>query len=119
MPNTWLSIGDQPPMLQYIPAQQRFLENNFLSNNCQFASTQQQDLEQQISISPNPFSNKCIVSYEGKAFSPLLLIDCNGKILQTIAVQEAQFELDMSVFENGMYFLKSTDGLYWCKLLKY
>ena len=118
MPHTWLSIGDQPPMLQFIPAQQRFLENNFLSNNCQVAGIQHHDLKQQIGISPNPFSNKCIVSYEGKAFSPLLLIDCHGKIMQTLSVQEAQFELDMSAFESGLYFLKSQDGLYCCKLLK-
>ena len=119
MQNAWLSIGDQPPMLQYIPAQQRFLENNFLSNNCQSAGIQQQDLKQQICASPNPFSDKCIVSCDGKAISTLQLIDCNCKLLQTIAVQEAQFELDMSAFESGLYFLKSTDGLHWCKLLKY
>lgn len=116
--NMWLTIGDQPAMLQYIPAQQRYLDQNHLIGACDasggFASTN----IAQIALAPNPVQQKCTISVQGKQVNTMNLLDARGKVVQTIAVHSTSFELDLSQLQSGIYFIQLENQAQVFKLLK-
>lgn len=64
-------------------------------------------LEKRISISPNPTSNK--LSVEGtEKLTEVVLIDMNGRTLETFSVNGTRLSINLSGYESGAYFLKIT-----------
>ncbi len=58
-----------------------------------------------VKISPNPTANLLNVR-SGKILKSAQLIGLNGNVLQHFTLNSRSFEVDMSVFGNGLYFLR-------------
>ncbi|MFM8597259.1 MAG: glycosyl hydrolase family 28-related protein [Flavobacteriales bacterium] len=114
----WLTIGDQPAMLQYIPAQQRYLDQSHLISTCDASGAIMSTHIIQIALAPNPVQQKCIISIQGKPVNHLFLLDSYGRLLQTIAVYSNTLELDLSQLQSGIYFLQLENQAYLYKLMK-
>ncbi|MCD4793024.1 MAG: T9SS type A sorting domain-containing protein [Bacteroidales bacterium] len=78
-----------------------------------------------INIHPNPTNGKFIVEIDGQLISNnqitgINIIDITGKeILQVQNISQERFEIDLSGFGKGLYFIKinSKDGVYTEKLI--
>jgi hypothetical protein len=63
--------------------------------------------QKRITISPNPTSDK--LSVEGtEKLTEVVLIDMNGRTLETFSVNGTQLSVNLSGYESGAYFLKIT-----------
>lgn len=58
-----------------------------------------------VKISPNPTANLLNVR-SGKILKSAQLTGLNGKVLQKFTLNSRSFEVDMSAFGNGLYFLR-------------
>jgi hypothetical protein len=59
-----------------------------------------------ISVAPNPVSDKLKINSANGKISTIQLWSVNGKLFDTYNLNNQQFELDMSNFENGLYLLQ-------------
>ena len=59
-----------------------------------------------ISVAPNPVSDKLKINSASGKISTIQLWSVNGKLFDTYNLNNQQFELDMSNFENGLYLLQ-------------
>ena len=59
-----------------------------------------------ISVAPNPVSDKLKINSAKGKISTIQLWSVNGKLFDTYNLNNQQFELDMSNFENGLYLLQ-------------
>ena len=59
-----------------------------------------------ISVAPNPVSDKLKINSAKGKISTIQLWSVNGKLFDTYNINNQQFELDMSNFENGLYLLQ-------------
>lgn len=62
-----------------------------------------------FTVSPNPSSDIVTISGELSNDAVAAIIDQNGRVLMTTAVSNGS-TLDISTFENGMYFVKISDN---------
>lgn len=64
-------------------------------------------LEQQIRISPNPASEKIVVSFaEPSSISQIELVNISGQVLQRIQTIQFNNEVNISHLQAGMYYLR-------------
>ena len=59
-----------------------------------------------VSLAPNPVSDKLKINIAKGKISTIKLWSVNGKLYDTYTINNQQFELDMSNFENGLYLLQ-------------
>jgi hypothetical protein len=59
-----------------------------------------------VSIAPNPVSDKLKINISKGTIQSIQLWSVNGKLYDTYILNNQQFELDMSNFENGFYLLQ-------------
>jgi hypothetical protein len=59
-----------------------------------------------VSLAPNPVSDKLKINIAKGKISTIKLWSVNGKLYDTYTLNNQQFELDMSNFENGLYLLQ-------------
>src|SRR5690606_8782039 len=62
-----------------------------------------------FTVSPNPSSDIVTISGELSNDAIAAIIDQNGRVLMTTAVSNGS-KLDISTFNNGMYFVKISDN---------
>ncbi|HQF49269.1 MAG TPA: endo-1,4-beta-xylanase [Paludibacteraceae bacterium] len=58
-----------------------------------------------LSINPNPTTGKCIIS-NVEVGKNITIFSINGVLLQEFEATNSEVELDLTNFENGMYFVK-------------
>lgn len=63
--------------------------------------------QNQLNISPNPFSDNCIVSFsDGSNFLSAQLFDLNGKKMQSFYISKNSFVIFKNEIPEGIYFLQ-------------
>ena len=70
------------------------LDNDFIENN--------------ISIYPNPTSSQVTISDTDKEISNITIIDITGKVV--LSLKPENTEIDLSMLKNGIYFMKIQQG---------
>jgi hypothetical protein len=66
-------------------------------------------LQSDFEIYPNPASDHVTVNYKGKD-ATLNIFDVTGRIVASGSHIHGNFQVETSVFENGLYFITLTDG---------
>jgi hypothetical protein len=89
----------------------KWVGGNYI-DTCGFLSTSVTEINNQISISPNPASTTLRISSFalGQKGSELSLTDLTGKTLITVPIKHKETEINISTFANGIYFLKINNG---------
>lgn len=98
----WFSIYNNVPRERLL----RLRNDSFLSNNSNLISSE-------FTLYPNPTNGKLYFDFKGFIISSLEIIisDISGKIIKKeIVTQENKKYLDLSIYDNGIYFLKFDDG---------
>jgi hypothetical protein len=82
---------------------------NFLNNS---------EIEiQTFSIFPNPASEQVRIAGLNMAHKELAIFDILGQLVTKVTMTSNEFNLDLSGFESGIYFLKLEDSDYIQKLV--
>lgn len=66
-------------------------------------------IDNSVAVYPNPAKNNVTVNADSDIRS-VQLFDVQGRVLETDLVGEAQFNMDISKYTHGVYFLKITTG---------
>lgn len=78
--------------------------------------------ENNVQISPNPFSNTLTISFmeDEPIFNEISIYNLQGKLIKTIAIFDKKTEVSMDEFISGTYILKgiSKKGIWIKKVLK-
>jgi hypothetical protein len=72
------------------------------------SSTRETWAQEAIQISPNPTNSLLTINALGveEPFVDLRIIDWQGRVLWQQNNTQKQFDIDVSMFQNGMYFLE-------------
>lgn len=95
--------------------------SNWLENYCTGnVSVEEFDQENSVSLYPNPTTNKFNIQQQVLVYNNLVVFDLTGKKVAEYRITTSSFELDISLWPEGMYILQltGTDGLKTIKLLK-
>tara|TARA_R110002072_G_scaffold4095_3_gene28955 strand:- start:276 stop:1535 length:1260 start_codon:yes stop_codon:yes gene_type:complete len=63
----------------------------------------------QTLISPNPSNDKIKITYSQKSIKDIYITDAQGKIVQTLASNSKEVNIDISTWQKGVYFVKSVE----------
>jgi plastocyanin len=72
-------------------------------------------LPAEISISPNPFTSRILVSYraQGSVLAEIKVFDVTGRMVRTVSTDDAgsgfSETIDLQDLKNGIYFIRFTD----------
>lgn len=81
--------------------------NPINNDACLFASINDSQQLDNISVFPNPFTNQLVVDFKANKVSTLCLSDIQGRIVICKNVSnQKEFTFDTSSLESGIYFLK-------------
>tara|TARA_B100000809_G_scaffold190351_1_gene188927 strand:+ start:11192 stop:12931 length:1740 start_codon:yes stop_codon:yes gene_type:complete len=104
----WGGIGTPNVMgLKNIPAFDRFTTNTLFSNSCENLVTtigEKEFSDEQIVISPNPFTNKFKVSVVTNIVD-LKVYNALGKLMIKIEGSDSETIIDSGKWRNGIYFI--------------
>jgi hypothetical protein len=105
--STWLTIGDQPVLIQNIPAQQRFLAQQYVYVNCQqTANIQAYDALKKIRIWPIPAMNQIQIESDLSNGNSIEIYNIDGHFVQRVQKQTTLHTLSIEQFTPGFYYLK-------------
>ena len=85
--------------------------NNLFSQGFQFdnkalhVSTYDLDRHFEINIFPNPISDYCLIKFGNTYLGQIQLVSIEGKILHRQDVNTKMLEVNLSRFEDGVYFI--------------
>ncbi len=109
---TWLTIGDQPVLLQNIPAKQRYNAQQFVYNNCeQTAAVTFSESITGVQIWPNPAQDEIQVRSEQEAGSVIEIYSVNGKLIHSQQKSTIIQGVSIRHLDPGMYYLKFSESL--------
>lgn len=104
----WVGIATPNVMgLQNIPAFDRFTTNILFSNSCENFDTtigEKEFSDEQIAISPNPFTNKFKIKVETNIIY-LKIYNALGKLMLKIKGSDRETIIDSGKWRNGIYFI--------------
>lgn len=63
-----------------------------------------------IAIGPNPTNDLVEVTLNGATLEVMRLYDVKGQLLQEFPQPKANFKIDLSAYENGLYLLEGLEG---------
>jgi len=63
----------------------------------------------QTLISPNPSNDKIKITYSQQSIKDIYITDVQGKIVQTLASNSKEVNIDISTWQKGVYFVKSVE----------
>ncbi len=65
-----------------------------------------------ITIYPNPAKDKMAINVTEKALinTQASLSDVNGKVFQKISINQSSTEVNVAIYQKGIYILKSANG---------
>lgn len=65
-----------------------------------------------ISVSPNPSSSKCLVSFNESFIGTVSISDVSGRVVKQIALNnQTNLELNVNEFSNGFYFVNTIGNI--------
>ena len=115
----WLTIGDQPTMIQPIPAQQRYLNQTPFYMNCnQGAVSNAEQLLNSFSVWPIPFEESCWVKAPGHVGGCLSILNVSGQVLKKISLNQEQQCLELQDLAPGIYFLRIAETTEAIRIIK-
>jgi len=66
---------------------------------------------QALKVSPNPVENLLIIEQSSEIELPLIITDINGKVMLNQLSNSLITQIDVSNFQSGIYFIKSSSGV--------
>jgi hypothetical protein len=64
-----------------------------------------------LRVSPNPVENQLTIEQSGDNELPLIITDVNGKVMLNQLTNSLITKIDVSNFQSGIYFIKSSSGV--------
>ncbi|MBK8600753.1 MAG: T9SS type A sorting domain-containing protein [Flavobacterium sp.] len=83
------------------------IETNTATSTFQLLNTAAFETDESINVYPNPAKNQISVNSKNTIKS-VQLFDMQGRIINTILVNDTKLDLNISNYSNGIYFLKVT-----------
>lgn len=70
-----------------------------------------EDFTEGVRLYPNPAQNELALSFSSYSPTSIEIYDVHGKLMQTHSVPSSYTEINIESLRNGLYFIKSEEGL--------
>ncbi len=86
--------------------------NLSLSDTClpQITAVENLTDQSEVQLFPNPFSDRVLIDYPGRAAARLIISDLSGKNIFEIKIRDRRTELNLGTLPSGIYLYKIDDG---------